>query len=581
METFRPVRQFDMNIEDNRMAAEWEKWKRQLECYFSASGVMDQSDKLAKLLYLGGPDLQELYENLPDAKRVPLVVAEPPHYVVAIKALDDHFEPKRMVAYERYLFRQMTQKPLERLSDFALRLRIQAKRCGFSSEHFEEMIVDQITEKCNSELLRVEILKKDRRSLSEIIALGTTMADTKAKSMQMSKMSGYTDETKIQMVRDRPIRFMPRFPAKKVAMNQGTVMTCYACGRLGHLKSSKWCPAKEAQCNKCQAYGHFSNTCFRFSRNHQDQSSGLGKRKADSRSDNIGNEFSGKPAKRIRAVTEEDAKEKLMDREDGYVFYAMGSNEFHFTVGGVTIQMTIDSGADANIISLGTWNQMKEAGVHVTDQGQPDQVLKAYASDIALKLIGTFKAKILAGSNEADAKFYVVDGDHQCLLGAKTAQELHVLKIGFDIASVKNSTNTFPKIKGVLLEIPIDESAQPVQQPYRRAPIALEGLIEKRLHVLLDQDIIEKVSKPSAWVSPLVPVLKDSGEVRLCVDMWRANRAVLREKHPLPVIDELLGGINGAIRFSKLDIKDAYHQIEISERSREITTFITKYGLFR
>lgn len=396
----------------------------------------------------------------------------------------------------------------------------------------------------------------------------------------MSK-SGYTDETKIQTVRDRPIRFKPRFPVAKVAMNHGTVMTCYACGRLGHLKASKWCPAREAQCNKCQAYGHFSKMCYRFSQNYQDRNVRLGKRNSNSRNDSLGNEFVGRPAKRIRAVTEEDEKEKLMDQEDGYVFYAMGSNEFHFTVGGVTIRMTIDSGADANIISLRTWNQMKEAGVHVTDQGPPDRVLKAYASDTALKLIGTFKAKILAGSNEADAKFYVVDGDHQCLLGTKTAQELHVLKIGFDIASVSDKSKTFPKVKGVLLEIPIDGSAQPVQQPNRRAPIALEGLIEKRLQVLLDQDIIERVTRPSPWVSPLVPVLKDSGEVRLCVDMRRANRAVLREKHPLPVIDELLGGIEGAIRFSKLDIKDAYHQIEISERSREITTFITKYGLFR
>ncbi|XP_055621859.1 uncharacterized protein K02A2.6-like [Toxorhynchites rutilus septentrionalis] len=63
--------------------------------------------------------------------------------------------------------------------------------------------------------------------------------------------------------------------------------------------------------------------------------------------------------------------------------------------------------------------------------------------------------------------------------------------------------------------------------------------------------------------------------------MRRANRAVLREKHPLPVIDELLSSIRGAVLFSKLDIKEAYHQIEILEKSREITTFITKFGLFR
>lgn len=139
----------------------------------------------------------------------------------------------------------------------------------------------------------------------------------------------------------------------------------------------------------------------------------------------------------------------------------------------------------------------------------------------------------------------------------------------------------FPKIKGVLVEIPIDPNVKPVQQPYRRAPFALESKISEKLQSLLDRDIIEKVNQPSAWVSPIVPVLKDNGEIRLCVDMRRVNKAVLRETHPLPIVDELFGGIHGAVCFSKLDVKEAYHQVEIAERSREITTFIAKQGLFR
>lgn len=79
----------------------------------------------------------------------------------------------------------------------------------------------------------------------------------------------------------------------------------------------------------------------------------------------------------------------------------------------------------------------------------------------------------------------------------------------------------------------------------------------------------------------MVAILKGSGEVKICVDMRRANQAVLRESHPLPLIEEILGSLGGATRFSKLDIKEAYHQLELSEKSRGITTFITKYGLFR
>lgn len=133
----------------------------------------------------------------------------------------------------------------------------------------------------------------------------------------------------------------------------------------------------------------------------------------------------------------------------------------------------------------------------------------------------------------------------------------------------------------MVVEIPINPEIQPVQQPYRRPPIALEQKIEEKLHSLLQQDIIERVNGPSPWVSPMVPVTKDSGEIRLCIDMRQANKAVLRETHPLPLVDEMWSSINGAVRFSKIDIKDAYYQLEISEKSRAITTFITKHGLFR
>lgn len=202
MESIRAVKPFDMNVEDNRQATEWAKWKRQLECYFSACKITDQSEKLAKLLFLGGPDLQELHDNLPDAKRVPLVLSDPPYYDTAVAAFDAHFEPKRMVAYERYVFRQMSQKPSERLSDFVLRLRVQAKRCDFLPNVVDEMIIDQITEKGNSDALRQEILKRDVRSLTEIIALGTTMAESKMRSMQMAnKGHENREEVAVQSVK--------------------------------------------------------------------------------------------------------------------------------------------------------------------------------------------------------------------------------------------------------------------------------------------------------------------------------------------------------------------------------------------
>lgn len=52
-------------------------------------------------------------------------------------------------------------------------------------------------------------------------------------------------------------------------------------------------------------------------------------------------------------------------------------------------------------------------------------------------------------------------------------------------------------------------------------------------------DIIEPVHKPSAWVSPIVPVLKPDDDIRICFDMRAANKAIIRENHPLPTMEQL------------------------------------------
>ena len=73
-------------------------------------------------------------------------------------------------------------------------------------------------------------------------------------------------------------------------------------------------------------------------------------------------------------------------------------------------------------------------------------------------------------------------------------------------------------------------------------------------------------------VSPIVIVPKPSGDIRLCVDMRRANEAIIRERHPIPTIDEVLQSMNGSTVFSKIDLKWGFHQLELEEDSRKITT---------
>lgn len=127
----------------------------------------------------------------------------------------------------------------------------------------------------------------------------------------------------------------------------------------------------------------------------------------------------------------------------------------------------------------------------------------------------------------------------------------------------------------------IDPRVKPVQQPVRRVPIAVEEKVENKLNEALARDIIEKVMQPSPWISPMVIVFKPDGDIRICIDMRRANEAILRENFPLPTFDGVMTKLRGAQYFSRLDMSNAYHQLELEENSRQITTFITHLGLLR
>ena len=83
------------------------------------------------------------------------------------------------------------------------------------------------------------------------------------------------------------------------------------------------------------------------------------------------------------------------------------------------------------------------------------------------------------------------------------------------------------------------------------------------------------------WVSPVVVAPKPSGDITLCVDMRRANEAIIRERLPIPTIDGVLESLNGSGVFSKLDFRWGFHQIELDPESRDITAFATHDCIFR
>ena len=82
-------------------------------------------------------------------------------------------------------------------------------------------------------------------------------------------------------------------------------------------------------------------------------------------------------------------------------------------------------------------------------------------------------------------------------------------------------------------------------------------------------------------VVTVVTVPKKNDAMRLCIDMRVANKGIKRIRHPIQTAKDISIELNDATIFTKLDLNQAYHQLELSPESRHITTFSTHVGLYR
>ncbi|KAL2230223.1 UNVERIFIED_CONTAM: Transposon Tf2-12 polyprotein [Sesamum indicum] len=111
--------------------------------------------------------------------------------------------------------------------------------------------------------------------------------------------------------------------------------------------------------------------------------------------------------------------------------------------------------------------------------------------------------------------------------------------------------------------------------PYRMAPVELHEL-KKQIEELLGKGFIRPSTSP--WGAPVLFVKKKDGSMRLCVDYRQLNRVTVKNKYPLPRIDDLLDQLKGATIFSKIDLRSGYWQLRIAENDIPKTAFRTRYG---
>jgi len=133
-----------------------------------------------------------------------------------------------------------------------------------------------------------------------------------------------------------------------------------------------------------------------------------------------------------------------------------------------------------------------------------------------------------------------------------------------------------PPDRDIDFAIDLEPGTKPISiPPYRMAPAELKEL-KDQLQDLLSKGFIRPSVSP--WGAPVLFVKKKDGTMRMCIDYRQLNKVTVKNKYPLPRIDDLFDQLQGASLFSKIDLRSGYHQLKIRASDIPKTAFRTRYG---
>ncbi|KAK2557457.1 Uncharacterized protein P5673_020188 [Acropora cervicornis] len=508
----------DLSGSASQVAEKWRKWKRAFEYYAEGEGIDNARKKTSQLLHFAGMEVQDIFEDLQDPGPIP-------------------------------------ESEEETADQFMVRLRKQARHCDFGTS-LNDNLRDQLIEKLTDFELKRKLLEQGNITLEEALDKARAWEAAGRQASNMTTSPPLADGNSINVVKERQ------------RMTNDERRKCYHCGREGHLARDRNCPARGKKCAKCGRYGHFALCC---------------------RANFVGNEEASES-------DEDCAFASMVSDTEEDICHTVICDEpvIEICVDGISTKALIDSGSVSNLMGMSKYEELKTQGLNVKLENCQKR-LYAYGGK-ELNVVGQIQVELSVGTKKINSQF-VVTTSGRCLLGHITSRDLGLLRIGLGASSECNVVSKdlasalqtkcpkvfsgIGKLKEYTLKLHVDPEVTPVAQKPRRVPFALREKVTAKVEDLIAKDIVERVDGPTSWVSPVVVAPKPEGDIRLCVDMRRANQAIIRERIPIPTVHEVVENLNGSAVFSKLDLRLGFHQIELDEESRDITTFATHEGLFR
>ena len=136
-----------------------------------------------------------------------------------------------------------------------------------------------------------------------------------------------------------------------------------------------------------------------------------------------------------------------------------------------------------------------------------------------------------------------------------------------------------PGRTGVCQLVIVTGDAQPIASGPHRVPDRLKEGVRLEVAKLLEMGVVEESTSP--WASPIVPVPKADGSIRLCIDYRRLNGVTQADPYYMATLEEILERVGSSRCISKLDLSKGFYQIEVEEESIPKTAFITPFGKYQ
>lgn len=505
-------------------------------------------------------------------------------------------------------------------------LRTLAKDCEFATTERDNQIKDQlITGTCN-EAVRYELLKATTTSLNEMEQLAKTVE--MASAHKPTKHTRDSTET-AELHAIRPAEANQQF--RKYSDNRGNRRNfdqrrdsrqqmrvsagaterarrrqCYCCGKDNHLKAE--CSLRNKYCSEYGEKGHLFKMCTK--RGHNTQQTG-----AQHRIDVEENEAPS--SEDDEAGEREEAADMFMIKIGEDNRHGPGNRELaertvgpHYEtikVNNIWLKMELDTGAAYSAISRKEY----EKQFSTLQLSKASRTLNAYKKT-PIRSVGYIMVNIENNNIKAQRILYVIPGGGPPLLGRSWLEALKmwpphtaenktrrgskkVEQVGQVFTMTENNKvieklrteflNVFAEGLGTFtkgkLDLVLTEGAKPRFVQPRRIPIAMRELVEAEINRLKERGIISPVEY-SEWGTPVVPILKGDGSIRLCGDFKVTLNKVLKIDHfPLPRVEEVLDVLRGGAIFTKLDLSEAYQQLPLTEKAKKLTVISTHLGLFQ